>query len=219
MHTLDYKKKKIKEMIMKKFLLPLILILGFAGRAFGAVGCDLNDPDRDVKRLFPESTSYKTAYLSVDKLGGQPLLQEIETRLGDNFQGLYETIDVPYTLYTIYKGDSVIGYIHGINQKGQYGGLQVFLSYDAKGVIQNFYYQKMTNKKAAALKSEDFTKQFTGLTLADFADYNPKTSSGGSAKVAAIKNPFTENATDFNATLRAVKKNLILTDIFVFKKN
>jgi hypothetical protein len=206
---------------MRKILLPLVLVLGFAGRAFGAVGCDLNDPDRDVKRLFPESTSYKTAYLSVDKLGGQPLLQEIETRLGDKFQGLYETVDVPYTVYTIYKGESVIGYIHGINQKGQYGGLQVFLSYDTRGVIRNFYYQKMTNRKAAALRTDDFAGQFTGLSLVDFQNYNPQTASGGSAKVAAIKNPIPGggDATDFNATLRAVKKNLILTDIFVFNKN
>jgi hypothetical protein len=203
---------------MRKFLLPAVLIAGLAARAFAAVGCDLNDPDRDVKRLFPESTSYKTAYLSVDKLGGQQLLSEIESRLGDKFQGLYETIDVPYTLYTIYKGDGVIGYIHGINQKGQYGGLQVFLSYDARGSIRDFYYQKMTNRKAEALRSQDFAKQFTGLSLADFQNYNPLTMSGGSAKVTAIKNPGTGDATDFNATLRAVKKNLILTDIFVFNK-
>jgi hypothetical protein len=203
---------------MKKHLLLFVLVSGFSASVFAAVGCDLNDPDRDVKRLFPESTSYKTAYLSVDKLGGQSMLNEIETRLGDEFQGMYETIDVPYTLYTIYKGNNVIGYIHGINQKGQYGGLQVFLAYDANGVIRNFYYQKMTNKKAAVLKSEDFTKQFTGLTLADFQSYDPKTASGGSAKVTAIKNPFPEDATDFNATLRAIKKNLILTDIFVFNK-
>jgi hypothetical protein len=203
---------------MRVFLLSFAFVLGISTSVFGAVGCDLNDPDRDVKRLFPESTGYKTAYLSVDKLGGQPLLQEIETRLGDKFQGLYETIDVPYTVYTIYKGDNIIGYIHGINQKGQYGGLQVFLSYDAKGAIQDLYYQKMTNRKAAELRSADFAKQFAGLTLADFQSYNPQTADGGSAKVVAIKNPSSGDATDFNATLRAVKKNLILMDIFVFNK-
>jgi hypothetical protein len=193
-------------------------MLGISGAVFAAVGCDLNDPDRDVKRLFPDSTGYKTAYLSVDKLGGQPLLQEIETRLGDKFQGLYETIDVPYTVYTIYKGDNIIGYIHGINQKGQYGGLQVFLSYDAQGNIRDLYYQKMTNRKTAELRSADFAKQFAGLSLADFKTYNPQTAAGGSAKVLAIKNPSGGDATDFNATLRAVKKNLILMDIFVFNK-
>ena len=39
-----------------------------------AVGCDLNDPDRDVKRLFPGSTGFKTLYVSIDKAGGQGAL-------------------------------------------------------------------------------------------------------------------------------------------------
>ncbi|MDR3238262.1 MAG: hypothetical protein LBT84_07145 [Spirochaetia bacterium] len=208
---------------MKKTRLLLILFLAsallcvFADNVFAAVGCDLNDPDRDVKRLFPVSTGYKTEYLSIDKLGGQSLLKEVETRLGDNFQGLYETIDVPYTVYTIYKGKETIGYIHGINQKGTYGGLQVFLGYDTRGNITNFYYQKLTSK-ASDMRSSGFAKQFVGLSLSDFKDYDPKTGKSGNQRVTAIKNPNTESAADFNSTLRAVKKNLILMDIFVFNK-
>ncbi len=71
-----------------------------------AVGCDLNDPDRDVKRLFPDSTGYKTIYVSIAKKGGAELLRSIEDRLGDRFQGLFETADVPYTMYEVYRGRS-----------------------------------------------------------------------------------------------------------------
>jgi hypothetical protein len=190
----------------------------FNSSAFAAVGCDLNDPDRDVKRFFPASSGYKTEYMSIDRLGGQPLLKEVERRLDDNFQGLYETIDVPYTVYTVFKGKDIIGYIHGINQKGTYGGLQVFLVYDPHGNIRNFYYQKLTSKKAAEMRSPAFAKQFIGLSLADFKDYAPKTGKSANPKVTALKNPNPDDASDFNATLRAVKKNLILMDIFVFNK-
>ena len=69
-----------------------------------AVGCDLNDPDRDVKRLFPGSTGYKTLYVSIAKKGGDDLLKKIEARLGDRFTGLFETADVPYTMYEVYGG-------------------------------------------------------------------------------------------------------------------
>ncbi len=75
-----------------------------ASPAWAAVGCDLNDPDRDVARLFPESTGYKTIYTSILKKGGEPLLATVEKRLGDKFQGIYETIDVPYTIYEIFTG-------------------------------------------------------------------------------------------------------------------
>ncbi|HNV48960.1 MAG TPA: hypothetical protein PKJ16_18100, partial [Spirochaetota bacterium] len=105
---------------MKTILVFLLMIFG-SHSAYAAVGCDLNDPDRDVKRLFPGSTGYKTQYVSIDKKGGAALLARIEQRLGDKFQGLFETIDVPYTVYEVYRGTQRIGYIHGVNQKGKFG--------------------------------------------------------------------------------------------------
>jgi len=55
---------------------------------------------------------------------------------------------VPYTLYEVFKGKEKIGYIHGVNQKGQYGGIQVFVVLDLEGVIRNFYFQKLTSGTA-----------------------------------------------------------------------
>lgn len=195
---------------MKRLLFILFLMIGFTNNVFGAVGCDLNDPDRDVKRLFPSSTGYKTTYMSLEKLGGDAMLKNVEERLGDKFSGLYETIDVPYTIYTIFNNKNTIGYIHGINQKGKYGGLQVFLGYDIKGKITNFYYQKLTSRDAKYLRSTEFATQFKGLSLLDFNDYNPKTHAGIPKNIATLDD------SDFWATLRAVKKNLILMDIFIF---
>jgi hypothetical protein len=192
---------------MKKILLLAVLLLNFVNVAFGAVGCDLNDPDRDVKRLFPNSTSYKTTYLSLD----EKRLEDVEKRLGDKFSGLYETIDVPYTVYTIFNNKDVVGYIHGINQKGQYGGLQVFLAYDKDGKIADFYYQKLTSKNAKTMRSKEFAKQFHGLSSVDFNKYNPQT------RLEIPKTITSIDGDDFFSTLRAVKKNLILMDIFVFK--
>ena len=191
-------------------ILILALLPGHPGGAFAAVGCDLNDPDRDVKRLFPDSTGYRTAYLSVGKTGGESLLRQVEERLCDKFSGIYETMDVPYTVYTILKGKDTIGYIHGINQKGQYGGLQVFLAFDATGTISDFYYQRLTGKDAAAMRTPEFAAQFKGLSLADFASYNPVTRVGIPGIIKPGKND------DFFATLRAVKKNLILMEYFIF---
>src|SRR5512133_2393692 len=107
-------------------LLAFLLILAGSPAARGAVGCDLNDPDRDVARLFPGSTGYKTIYTSILLKGGRRLMAKVETRLGDKFQGIYETLDVPYTVYEIFNSKTKVGYIHGVNQKGQFGGIQVF---------------------------------------------------------------------------------------------
>ena len=206
----------IKDVTMMRYVLPAILLI-FVGytAALGAVGCDLNDPDRDVARLFPESTGYKTVYTSIQKKGGEKLLATVESRLGDKFKGIYETIDVPYTIYEIYNGKKKVGYIHGVNQKGQYGGIQVFLVQTLDGTIRGFYIQKMTSQYAGKLRDQKFAKQFVGLTLKDFEHYDV-VSGKATGKVAEIKNPAPEAETDFRAALRAAKKNLILMDEFVF---
>ncbi len=198
--------------------LAMLLIAASRSICWGAVGCDLNDPDRDVARLFPASTGYKTSYVSIAKNGGESLLVSIEKRLGDRFRGIYETIDVPYTIYEIYSGKKKIGYIHGVNQKGQFGGIQVFLALDLEGQIQSFYIQKITNQHAAKLRDVQFGRQFVGLSLKDFDLYDVVTGKT-SGKVASIKNPVPEAEIDFKASLRATKKNLVLMDEFVFSRH
>ena len=193
----------------------LIVMLTGYSIVWAAVGCDLNDPDRDVARLFPESTGYKTVYTSILQKGGEPLLARVEARLGDKFHGLYETIDVPYTIYEIFANKKKIGYIHGVNQKGQFGGIQVFVVLDLEARIRGFYIQKMTSQYAGKLRDAKFGKQFIGLTLKDFELYDVKTGKA-SGSVEAIKNPAPEAGSDFKAALRATKKNLILMDEFVY---
>jgi hypothetical protein len=198
-------------------LILAALGLGLASAVlYAAVGCDLNDPDRDVKRLFPDSTGYKTLYVSISKRGGDDLLKKIEARLGDKFTGLFETADVPYTMYEVSKGGDLIGYIHGVNQKGTYGGLQVFLALDLKGIIRGFYFQKLTSKAGKAFRDPSFGDQFLGLSLEDFYRYDVvsgKVEPPG--PVSRIKNPEPGSEKDFRAALRAVKKNLILVDEFL----
>jgi hypothetical protein len=203
------------ETLRSALALALIIVLA-AAPLLAAVGCDLNDPDRDVKRLFPGSTGFKTLYVSIAQKGGDALLRRIETRLGDAFKGLYETADVPYTMYQIFKGKDLIGYIHGVNQKGEFGGIQVFLALDLEGNIRGFYFQKMSGQYAKLLRDPEFGKQFAGLNLKDFQDYDVV---AGQAKpgsrVAAIKNPAPKAEGDFRAALRGAKKNLILCDEFL----
>ncbi len=73
----------------------------------------------------------------------------------------------------------------------------------------------MTSQYAGKLRDAKFGKQFVGLTLKDFDQYDVVTGKA-SGKVEAIKNPAPEAEADFRAALRATKKNLILMDEFVF---
>lgn len=202
-------------MHIKYVIIPVLLLLACSS-LFAAVGCDLNDPDRDVKRLFPGSTGYKAVYVSISKKGGEDLLHLIEERLGDRFKGMYESADVPYTMYQIYKNKDLIGYIHGVNQKGQYGGIQVFLALDADGTIRAFYLQKLTSRSAGLFRDEKFGRQFIGLSLRELYRYEVATGKEiPPGKVSLIRNPAPDSEDDFRAMLRATKKNLILVDEFL----
>ena len=206
--------QKTKDISVTVAISFFLLVMMVQGTAWGAVGCDLNDPDRDVARLFPESTGYKTIYTSIMQKGGEKLLAKVETSLGDKFHGLYETIDVPYTIYEIFNNKKKVGYIHGVNQKGQFGGIQVFVALDLEGRIKAFYIQKMTSQYAGKLRDGKFGRQFIGLTRKDFDHYDV-ISYKAAGKVEGVMNPAPEAEADFRAALRATKKNLILMDEFV----
>jgi hypothetical protein len=200
---------------LKRILaLSVLLLLSTAVPLPAAVSCELNYPSSDVSRLFPEFTSYKTAYFSFAQRGGAPLLRKVESRLG-GFPALYAPLDVPYTLYEIYRGNKHVGYIHGVNQKGQFGVLEVFVSLDMHGAIKAFYIQRMAGPWTKKFTTPAFGRQFTGLSLKDFEQYDPVRGKG-SGRVAAIVNPAPEAVTDFYGLLRAVKKNLVLMDEFFY---
>lgn len=195
----------------KVVLIWIFCLVVFTTAVWAAVGCTLNDPDRDVKRLFPESTGYKTQFITIKERGGEELKDEIEERLGDKFDTVYESIDIPYAHYDVLKGKELIGRIHGVNQKGIYGGIQIILATDLEGKIIGFYYQKISSPEARKFKDKEFTKKFIGLTLADFYRYGLDEPND---RISNIKDPSEKHHDDFKATLRGIKKSLILLDKF-----
>ena len=176
-----------------------IVALLAAHTAYAIVGCTLNDPDRDIPRLFPESTGYETAYITIEEKGGEALNKEIEKELGGTFEPIYETIDVPYAFYTVFRDKKVIGYVHGVNQKGRYGGMQLMISSGMDDKVRSFWYHKLSSPEAAAFVDTKFTDKFTGLTSDDLIKGN-----------YSIADPSKNGSYDFRATLRGLKKNRIL---------
>jgi len=192
----------------KKIIFIILIVLSGIQNLYAAVGCTLNNPDRDIKRLFPKATNYKTEFITIKDHGGKELVKEIETKLKDKLEPTYESIDAPYAYYTVLKKKETIGYVHGVNQKGMYGGIQLILATDPNGMIIDFYYQKISSPESKKFRDKKFTKQFKGLTLADFYKHD---------MTKKIKDLSEKNAKDYLATLRGIKKNLILHDEFKLK--
>jgi len=210
---------------MRKLNVILALLAAFgATNAFAAVGCTLSNPAADLKYLYPDMTSYKEEARELGKLkDGKKAFEGLKERLGSDLDPIYETFDTPYTVYTIYKGNDLIGIVHGVNVPGQGGVIQVFLSTDPQsGEIKQFFFQRIESPAAKALNDKTFRAQFAGLTLPDFYkhDYykvaDPKSDKDkvGQLKPAAVE----ENGkADYEAAIRGVRKNLILLDLFIYE--
>lgn len=193
---------------MKRLIMSLSLLF-LPSYLWAAVGCTLNDPDRDIRRIFPEATNYKTEFIAIADLADAELkIKQIQDKLGDRLEPIYESVDVPYAYYTVIRKKEIIGYVHGVNQKGMYGGMQLILATDLEGSIIEFYYQKISSPEAKTFRNEKFTNQFIHLTINEFLNTELK-----------IKDPSKESRDDFLATIRGLKKNLILFQMLKLENN
>ena len=86
---------------------------------------------------------------------------------------------------------------------------------DLKERIISFYYQRISSPEASKFRSNEFTGQFKGLTLGDFSRYNILDNQLSEGPVAKIVDHSLNSPEDFRATLRGIKKDLILLDYFL----
>jgi hypothetical protein len=198
-------------------------LLGAAPQFLAAIGCTLTNPAQDLKYLYPEMTTYKEDLFEFPRLkDGAEQFRAFRERFGSDLDPIYEAYETAYTVYTVFKGPVKIGIVHGVNVPGKGGVIQVFLSMDpVTGAIRSFFFQRLESPAAHELRSKEFRAQFEHLTLADFYkhDYYAAADPGAKAdRLAAIKPPPLDAAglPDYQASLRGVRKNVILLDFFVY---
>jgi len=207
------------------FLFVALTMMILPRQAAAAIGCTLANPAEDLKYLYPDMTTFKEDLHEFPRMkDGATLFKGLRDRLGSDLDSIYETYETPYTVYSIFKGATKIGVVHGVNVPGKGGVIQVFLSTDpTTGAIKNLFFQRLESPAARQLRSKEFRNQFAGLTLADFYkhDYYAAVEPGSKAdRVAAVKPPPLDPAgqPDYAASLRGIRKNLILLDYFVYGK-
>jgi hypothetical protein len=208
---------------MNRFLSLLVLVSAGSHSLLAAIGCTLSNPAEDLKYLYPEMTTFKEELMEFSKLkDGAAIFKGLRARLGSDLDPIYETYETPYTVYSVFKGSTKIGIVHGVNVPGKGGVIQVFLTTDpSTAAIRNFFFQRLESPAARQLRAKEFRSQFNGLTLADFYkhDYYAVAEPASKAdKVGAIQAPQMDAAgrPDYQAALRGIRKNLILLDCFVY---
>ncbi len=223
---------------MNKNIVVLFLILGvlLTGKVTDSwaqsqvVPCQLTNADQDTLRLFPERTNYRSEFLRTDetgdkrKIGGETLYKELENRLGDKWDPIWETKDIPYVFYEILKGPDRVGWVFGANQ-GWPGAdnSQLMFAFDIDERIREFYYQKLPSMEKEKLQTKEFYSQFIGLTLEHFYVHEQLVNLAVKDKdilaldmISAVEDPTQKEHEGFGKSLRGVKKVLVYLDDFKF---
>lgn len=122
--------------------------------------CAFRDPDRDVYRLFPEATGYKSIFTEIDGKNRLVIEEALGQPLDINDIGIH-------TLYIVLKDTMPIGFIHAHGTLGRYGNVEVIWAFNLNGSIKDYIIQRSREKKTKELESEEFRKQFRGKKLGD----------------------------------------------------
>ncbi len=204
-------------------LLIASLLVALPQQALAAIGCTLTNPAEDLKYLYPVMTSYKEDLKEFTRVSnGAALFKSLRERIGSDLDPIYETYETPYTIYSVFQGETKIGVVHGVNVPGKGGVIQVFVSTDpASAEIRQLFFQRIESAAAPQLRKKEFRAQFEGLSLADFYkhDYYAALQPGAAAdKVGKMTTPALDakSRPDYEAALRGIRKNLVLLDFFVY---
>jgi hypothetical protein len=193
--------------------------------AHAAIGCTLSNPALDLKYVYPDMTSYKEEVYTFSALKeGKQLFSSLEPRLGAAPDSVYDTIETPFTVYTVFRGNERIGIIHGVNMPGKGGVIQLFLAIEpTTRAIKQLFFQRLESSDAKMLRGAAFRNQFSSLTLADWYMHDYYRAKGDDEKdrIFAIKPPeglSRSGIEDYSTIMRGVRKNLVLLDFFLFER-
>lgn len=142
----------------KPFLFLLISEIIFAGI------CVWRNPDKDIKKLFPKATSYKSIIRRYNKEEKEKIEKLINKELDPD--------ETEFTFYQIFMNKKRIGTVLTHTEKGQYGAIEVVIGLDSLNKVQKVLIQREREIKSEELRSEKFLNQFINKSFKDTIEIN-----------------------------------------------
>jgi len=187
------------------FCLGLLFAGSPSSVALGATGCSLDNPQKDLALFFPSFSHFTVQYLTFANQNPKAH-GTLGERLGGDLDQVYETRDVPYTLYSVYDGQKTLGYVFGTNQRGTYSNIQVIAATDALGALEKVYIQKIRSPKSQLFLSDEFLANLASVPLETYQKLGPCLQDK-----ACTQNPILDpsqgaESEDYRAILRGMTK-------------
>jgi hypothetical protein len=158
--------------------------------------CVWRNPERTMKKLFPEAEGYLTADIGIS----DEQREKIEARLG--FELLPGQQD-RFLYFTMTDADGAeIGTVIAASQKGQYGAIEFIVGLDTELAIRDLYIQR-ARERDRRFKKREFLDLFVGRTLSEAKELHMLYTG--------------EETPGTTAVIRGLQKELVAYDVVVLK--
>lgn len=127
--------------------------------------CIWRNPERTMRRIFPEASDYRT----VTKTISSKQREIIESRLG--FQLLPGQREQFQYFSMTGKYGKQIGTIIAASQKGEYGAIEFVFGLDTNLIIKGIYIQR-SRERDQSFKKREFLDSFVGRNIKDVSSFN-----------------------------------------------
>ena len=187
---------------MRRIVSLILLAAALCSAVHAQAFCALRDPNRQIYRLFPKATSYRSIVRTV----GKDARREVGARLPFN---LHFNELGRHTLYVPMRGDEALGLVHGRSEAGRWGLVEVAWGLDFDLRVINYEFQRCRDRQRDALETEGVRRRLTG---ADFDALRAMLSEDGD-ELAPGRLPVEPAAKDLALTvLRNVLKTIAATE-------
>ena len=120
--------------------------------------CALRNPDRQIYKIFPDASSYRTIVARVD----DEKKHAIEATVGSP---LARTDLGKHTIYVVLRHSVPIGFVHARMEIGSRGSIELVWALDLDLSIKAFSVQVSRERNTKAIESDEFKKKLVGRNL------------------------------------------------------
>lgn len=111
--------------------------------------CALRDPIKNIYRLFPDATSYRSIVHKIDKSAQKQVKNKVPFSIHNDELG-------QHTLYVAMKGKMPLGIIHSRSEVGLWGLIEIVWAFDFELNVVDFMFQRCRESACKLIEAPSF---------------------------------------------------------------
>lgn len=163
--------------------------------------CALRDPVSAIQHFYPDYTAYKAVDGSVD--------ETVRAVLNEQLPGVHFSEFGTHTLYIIFDGAEIAGYVHARTEKGDWGLDELIWALSPDLRVADFRYQRSRSQGRELVESPAFLAWLSGRNLSEVVTLLTSEGTGLRERPEFLPTEYENTAV---TVIRSAVKTLVITD-------